>query len=48
MRLRIAGQSTASTRVVFAGRPEQVEVNDGSVPEVRTTIHTRDLVLPTH
>ena len=48
MRLRIAGQSTASTRVVFAGRPEQVEVNDGSVPEVRTSLHTRDLVLPAH
>jgi hypothetical protein len=45
-RLRIPGQSSASTRIVFAGTPAQVEVNDGSVPEVRTSIHTRDLVLP--
>jgi hypothetical protein len=46
VRLRIAGQSTASTRIVFAGSPEEVEVNDGSVPETRTSVHTRDLVLP--
>jgi hypothetical protein len=48
MRLRIPGQSTASTRIVFAGTPEKVEVNDGSVPEVRTSVHTRDLILPAH
>ncbi len=48
MRLRIPGQSTASTRIVFAGTPEKVEVNDGGVPEVRTSVHTRDLVLPAH
>lgn len=47
MRLRIPGRSSASTRMVFAGTPEQVEVNDGSVPETRTSVHTRDLVLPT-
>jgi hypothetical protein len=47
-RLRIPGRSSASTRVVFAGRPDQVQVNDGSVPETRTSIHTRDLVLPGH
>ena len=47
-RLRIAGRSSASTRIVFAGRPDQVQVNDGSVPETRTSIHTRDLVLPAH
>jgi len=47
-RLRIPGRSSASTRIVFAGRPDQVQVNDGSVPETRTSIHTRDLVLPGH
>jgi hypothetical protein len=47
-KLRIAGRSSASTRIVFAGTPEQVQVNDGSVPEVRTSVHTRDLVLPGH
>ena len=48
LRLRIAGRSNASMRIVFAGTPEQVEVNDGSVPETRTSIHTRQLVLPGH
>ena len=48
VRLRIAGRSTASTRIVFAGSPEEVDVNDGSVPETRTSVHTRDLVLPQH
>jgi hypothetical protein len=47
-RLRIPGRSTASTRIVFAGTPEQVEVNDGSVPETETSMHTRKLVLPGH
>jgi hypothetical protein len=47
-RLRIAGRSSASTRIVFAGRPDQVQVNDGGVPETRSSIHTRDLVLPEH
>jgi hypothetical protein len=47
-RLRIPGRSSASTRIVFAGRPDQVQVNDGGVPETRTSIHTCDLVLPGH
>ncbi len=45
-KLRIPGRSSASTRIIFAGTPDQVQVNDGSVPETRTCIHTRDLVLP--
>jgi len=45
-RMRIPGQSTVSTRIVFAGTPDQVEVNDGGVPETVTSIHTRQLVLP--
>ena len=44
--LRIPGRSSASTRIIFPGTPEQVEVNDGGVPETRTSIHTRQLVLP--
>ncbi len=47
-RLRIPGRSSASTRFIFAGTPEQVEVNDGSVPETQSSIHTRQLVLPGH
>jgi hypothetical protein len=45
-RLRIPGQSAVSTRIIFAGTPEQVEVNDGSTPETVTSVHTRQLVLP--
>jgi len=44
--LRIPGRSSASVRIVFAGTPQQVQVNDGSVPETETSIHTRQLVLP--
>jgi len=45
-RLRIPGRSSASTRIVFAGTPQQVQVNDGSVPETEASIHTRELILP--
>jgi hypothetical protein len=47
-RLRIPGRSSASTRIVFSGLPEQVEVNDGSVPETQSSIHTRQLLFPAH
>ncbi|MBB5339944.1 M1 family aminopeptidase [Tunturiibacter gelidoferens] len=43
-RLRIAGRSSASTRVVFQGTPDEVIVNDGSVPEVTASIHTKQIV----
>ncbi|HEY5056254.1 MAG TPA: hypothetical protein VII58_08840, partial [Acidobacteriaceae bacterium] len=44
--LRVPGRASTSVRVVFAGRPDQVQVNDGTVPETQTSIHTRELVLP--
>jgi hypothetical protein len=47
-RLRIPGRSSASTRFIFTGAPEQVEVNDGSVPETQSSTHTRQLILPSH
>ena len=47
-RLRIPARSSASTRIVFPSTPEQVEVNDGSIPETQTSLHTRQLVLPGH
>jgi hypothetical protein len=47
-RLRIPGRSSASTRIVFAGTPAEVEVNDGGVPETQTSRHTRQLLLPGH
>jgi hypothetical protein len=43
-RLRIPGRSSASTRIIFEGTPDEVLVNDGSVPEVAASIHTRQIV----
>lgn len=43
--LRIPGRSSASTRIVFEGTPDRVMVNDGSVPEVTTPMHTKDIVV---
>ncbi|WP_158941562.1 M1 family aminopeptidase [Granulicella sp. S190] len=42
-RLRIAGRSSASTRIVFEGTPDEVLVNDGSVPEIAASVHTRQI-----
>ncbi len=44
-RLRITGHSSASTRMVFEGTPEEVIVNDGSVPEMTAATHSRQIVL---
>ena len=38
-RLRIPAHSTASTRILFEDTPVTVEVNDGSVPEMRASTH---------
>lgn len=43
-RLRIAGQSDASTRILFEGTPQEVLVNDGSVPEMTASSHTKQIV----
>jgi hypothetical protein len=43
-RLRIPGLSSASTRIVFEGTPDEVLVNDGTVPEVASSIHTKQIV----
>ena len=45
-RLRVPGHGVASIRIVFQGTPQQVEVNDGSVPEARTDHHERSIELP--
>ena len=39
--LRIAGRGRASTRILFEKAPEEVQVNDGGVPEARTSVHTQ-------
>jgi hypothetical protein len=43
-RLRIPGRSSASTRIVFEGTPDEVLVNDGTVPEVASSVHTKQIV----
>ncbi len=42
-RLRVNAHSSASTRVLFQVMPEQVQVNDGTVPELGTSTHVRDV-----
>jgi len=42
-RLRIAGRSDASTRILFASTPQEVIVNDGSVPEMTASSHTKQI-----
>jgi hypothetical protein len=43
-RLRIPGRSSASTRIVFEGLPTEVQVNDGTVPEVGSSVHIKQVV----
>jgi hypothetical protein len=40
-RLRVPGRSSASIRIVFEGTPEEVLVNDGTVPEVESSVHVK-------
>ncbi len=44
-RVRVGGRSTGSVRIVFEGIPETVQVNDGTVPELRASTHTEHFVL---
>ena len=41
-RLRVPAKGAASTRILFQGKPQQVEVNDGSVPEVGSSRHVHE------
>ncbi len=43
--LRIAGHSNGILRISFAGRPQEILVNDGTVPEVRTSMHIRQVTI---
>ncbi|MES2393450.1 MAG: hypothetical protein V4555_17555 [Acidobacteriota bacterium] len=43
-RLRIAGFASETERIVVEAAPTDVLVNDGSTPELHTSIHTRTLV----
>jgi hypothetical protein len=46
-RLRIPGFGTSTARVLVEAPPTQVVLNDGSTPEVRTSIHTREVSVRT-
>ncbi|HEY8997460.1 MAG TPA: hypothetical protein VIM60_06155, partial [Edaphobacter sp.] len=45
-RVRIAPQSTTSTRILFEGTPQEVLVNDGTVPETVAPIHLFNVRVP--
>ncbi len=42
--LRVPGMSNVTERVVVEAAPTEVLVNDGSVPELRTSLHKREVV----
>ncbi|HXB62194.1 MAG TPA: M1 family aminopeptidase [Acidobacteriaceae bacterium] len=44
--LLVPAREHATTRILFEVRPEEVQVNDGSVPELRATVHRKEIVLP--
>ena len=43
-RMRIPGFGSATERILVEAPPTEVVVNDGSTPEVRTSVHTRAIV----
>jgi hypothetical protein len=45
-RLMVPARAHATTRILFEVKPEAVQVNDGSVPELRATVHRKEIVLP--
>jgi hypothetical protein len=42
-RVRLPGKTTTAHRILVQGIPQEVTVNDGTVPEVQATIHQRTL-----
>ncbi len=42
-RVMVPGRGKITVRILLIGRPAQVQVNDGSVPETEATVHMRDL-----
>ena len=44
-RLRINAHTVGSVRVLFQGQPEEVQVNDGTVPEMLTSTHVHTIHL---
>jgi hypothetical protein len=44
-RVHISPNSSISTRIVFEGTPQEVQVNDGTIPETTAPMHVRKLDL---
>jgi len=44
-RVHVPSQSSATTRILFEGIPQEVQVNDGTVPETAAGIHAQQLKL---
>ena len=44
-RVSIPPRSSATTRILFEGTPQEVQLNDGTVPETTIPIHTQQLKL---
>ncbi|HEY0759944.1 MAG TPA: M1 family aminopeptidase [Acidisarcina sp.] len=46
-RVRIAGRGQVTHRILLPGEPLEVELNDGSVPEVQATLHRHTILAST-
>lgn len=44
-RVSVPPRSSATTRILFEGAPQEVQLNDGTVPETTTPIHTEQIKL---
>jgi hypothetical protein len=42
-RMRIAAKSRATRRFLVHGHPQQVQVNDGTIPETEASVHRKDI-----
>jgi hypothetical protein len=47
-RVRVSAHATGSVRIVFGGTPAEVQLNDGSVPEVVSSVHTLKVNIQTN
>ena len=44
-RVKVPGKSNAATRILFQDVPDEVVVGDGTVPEVRESVHVKKVVV---
>jgi hypothetical protein len=42
-RMRIEPKGRATRRFLVHGRPQQVQVNDGTTPETEASVHRKDI-----